>query len=259
MQYVELHCRSNFSFLEAASHPDELVQRAAELGYAGLAITDRHSIAGVVRGFAPAKELGLPYIVGAELHPTDAPSMVVWPGDRAAYGRLCRLLSRGRIRREKGECELHWHDIAELNEGLLAGVLPENRTGSPPLKLGRFLRTRFREVFGDRSYLIAEAHMGVDDELRIDRLRDQALRYDVPLVAAGGVAYHTADRMLLHDCVTAIRLGKTIDDVHAHRHANSQRHLRGLATIADVFRDVPQAIARTVEIASRCEFRLSDF
>ena len=101
MQYVELHCKSNFSFLQGASHPDELVERAAEIGYAGIALTDRESVAGVVRGFTPAKELGLKYIVGTEVHPTDAPPMVLWPTDRAAYGRLCRLLSRGRMRARK--------------------------------------------------------------------------------------------------------------------------------------------------------------
>ena len=92
MRYVELHCKSNFSFLCGASHPDELVQRAAELGYAGLALTDRESVAGVVRGFAPAKEAGLKYIVGTEVHPRDAPPLVLWPTDRAAYGRMCRLI-----------------------------------------------------------------------------------------------------------------------------------------------------------------------
>ncbi|QDV61420.1 error-prone DNA polymerase [Crateriforma conspicua] len=278
MSYVELHCRSNFSFLRAASHPDELVQQAAELGYAGIAITDRHSIAGVVRGFAPASELGIQYIVGAELHPVDAPSMVVWPTDRAAYGRLCRLLSRGRMRCEKGQCTLHWSDIVELNDGLLAGVLPDdpssvwddeagsgesagNRSGMTPqamARLGRFIRTHFRDVFGDRGYLMAELHQGVDDDLRLQTLADLALRYDVPLVASGGVAYHTPDRMLMHDCVTAIRLGKTIAEIHADRYANSQRHLKSLARIRHLYREQPRAVSRTLEIAQRCQFRLSE-
>ncbi|TWT72327.1 error-prone DNA polymerase [Crateriforma conspicua] len=278
MSYVELHCRSNFSFLRAASHPDELVQQAAELGYAGIAITDRHSIAGVVRGFAPASELGIQYIVGAELHPVDAPSMVVWPTDRAAYGRLCRLLSRGRMRCEKGQCRLHWSDIVELNDGLLAGVLPDDpssvwddeagsgenagkRSGMTPqamARLGRFMRTHFRDVFGDRGYLMAELHQGVDDDLRLQTLADLALRYDVPLVASGGVAYHTPDRMLMHDCVTAIRLGKTIAEIHADRYANSQRHLKSLARIRHLYREQPRAVSRTLEIAQRCQFRLSE-
>ncbi|HBJ36622.1 MAG TPA: hypothetical protein DDZ51_18070, partial [Planctomycetaceae bacterium] len=83
IRYVELHCKSNFSFLEGASHADELVEQAAELGYEGIAITDRNSLAGVVRGWTPAKETGITYLVGAEIHPIDAPSMVLWPTDRA--------------------------------------------------------------------------------------------------------------------------------------------------------------------------------
>ncbi|RPH83276.1 MAG: PHP domain-containing protein, partial [Planctomycetaceae bacterium] len=101
-RYVELHCKSNFSFLEGASHADELVERAATLGYEGIAITDRHSLAGVVRGWGPAKDAGIDYFVGAEIHPVDGPMLVLWPSDRASYGRLCRLISRGRMRREKG-------------------------------------------------------------------------------------------------------------------------------------------------------------
>ena len=123
MRYVELHCKSNFSFLEGASHADELFEHAVELGYSGLAVTDRNSVAGIVRAHAAAKEFQLPLIVGAELHPIDGPPLVVWPSDRAAYGRLCRLLSRGRLRREKGACEIHWQDIAELSDGLIAGLL----------------------------------------------------------------------------------------------------------------------------------------
>ena len=121
--YVELHCKSNFSFLEGASHADELVERAVELGYRGLAITDRNTLAGVVRAHTAAKDMGLPFHVGAELHPVDGPPMVVWPKDRAAYGRLSRLITRGRLRREKGACEIYWSDIIELNEGLFAGLL----------------------------------------------------------------------------------------------------------------------------------------
>ncbi len=115
-----------------------------------------------------------------------------------------------------------------------------------------FLRTKFREVFADRGYLLCELHRGVDDNQYVKRLRKLSLGNDVPLVAAGDVHYHTADRMLMHDCVTAIRHGTTIDKVHQDRFANSQRHLRSLDEIADLYRDVPDAIGRTVEIAERC-------
>ena len=122
MQYVELHCKSNFSFLQGASHPDELVDRAVELGYAGLALTDRESLAGVVRGHAPAQEGGLKYLVGAEIYPIDTPPLVLWPIDRSGYGQLCRLISRGRMRSDKGSCQLGWEDVVEFNEGIIAGM-----------------------------------------------------------------------------------------------------------------------------------------
>jgi error-prone DNA polymerase len=121
--YAELHCRTNFSFLEGASHPDELVQTAAQLGYRALAVTDRNSLAGVVRAHVAAKAAGLPLLIGAEVTPADAPPVVLLATNRAAYGRLCRLLTRGRRNAPKGECLLTLDDVAEHAEGLLACVV----------------------------------------------------------------------------------------------------------------------------------------
>ncbi|MEM9588471.1 MAG: error-prone DNA polymerase, partial [Planctomycetota bacterium] len=271
MRYVELHCKSNFSFLEGASHPDELVERAADLGYEGLALTDEASVAGVVRGHEPAKEVGLKYIVGSEVELIDGPPLVLWPTDRNAYGRLCQLISRGRGRREKGSYELRFRDVQELSEGLLAGVVPgrigvndrgldqgvaSESAASQSFSLSRFLRTRFRDLFGDRGYLLCEVHRGVDDDAQIDRLAELALRTDVPLLASGDVHYHVAERMLLHDCVTAIRHRTTIEQVHCQRFANSQRHLRCLEEIRSLYRQVPRAIDLTGEVADRCQFDL---
>src|SRR5262245_43412548 len=109
--YSELHCRTNFSFLEGASHPDELVQTAVALGYRALAITDRNSLAGVVRAHVAAKAAGLKLLIGAEVTPIDAPPVVLLATDRAAYGRLCRLLTRGRRNAPKGECRLTLDDL----------------------------------------------------------------------------------------------------------------------------------------------------
>jgi error-prone DNA polymerase len=130
MNYAELHAKSNFSFLEGAAHPDELAEQAAALGYRALAITDRASLAGVVRAHGAAKPLGLKLLIGAELHPVDAPPVIVWATDRAAYGRLARLITVGRRRAAKGECHLLFADIAEHAEGLLAGVLLAGSVGS---------------------------------------------------------------------------------------------------------------------------------
>jgi error-prone DNA polymerase len=122
MPYAELHCKTNFSFLEGASHADELVARAVELGYAALAVTDKNSLAGVVRAHTAAKQLGLKLLIGAEVHPVDACPVVLWATDRKSYGRLSRLLTIGRRRAEKGDCRLTLDDIAQHAEGLIAGV-----------------------------------------------------------------------------------------------------------------------------------------
>ena len=229
----------------------------AEIGYAGLALTDIASVAGVVRGFTPAKELGLQYIVGTEVHLADAPPLVLWPSDRAAYGRLCRLISRGRMRAEKGACQLAWSDVVEFSQGMLAGVIPRippadandsqaDRWSSREAiaTLCGFLRSEFRDVFDDRGYLFCELHRGVDDNAYMQRLQGWSVRSGVPLLAAGDVHYHTPDRMLMQDCLTAIRHGTTIDQVHRDRFANSQRHLRSLAEIEDLYRQVPEALAQ---------------
>src|SRR5262249_48252184 len=117
------HCCTNFSFLEGASHPDELAARAAELGYAALAVTDRASLAGVVRAHVAAKEAKLKLLIGAMIVPSDAAAVLLWATDRAAYGRLSEMLTVGRRSAPKGECWLTFDDIARCSEGLLAGVL----------------------------------------------------------------------------------------------------------------------------------------
>lgn len=320
MRYVELHCKSNFSFLEGASHADELMQRAAELGYAGLAITDRNSLAGMVRAHTAAKDANIPLIVGAELHPIDGPPLVVWPSDRAAYARLCRLITRGRLRREKGACEIKWADIIELNAGLLAGLLlrqpvidelpPADKqhfsdesavpwecedriTSSPELTIGQhsfdpslaaevlasaagqielpaiefdprenapWLRWlgMFRETFADRGFLLAELHRGVDDRAKLNRLLQLSSAAHVPLVAAGDVHYHTAERSLLHDCLLATRFATTIEQIASQRLDNSQYHLRPLERLKQTYARAPELLERTTEIAERISFNLSE-
>ena len=171
MDYAELHVKTNFSFLEGASHPDELVQRAAELGYAALAVTDRNSLAGVVRAHQAAKDAGVKLLVGAELTPGDAAPVVLWAADRAAYGRLARLITVGRRRAEKGQCRLAFDDIAGLAAGLLAGIVADFGDRRPEVEAARY-----RELFGDRCYLLAELHRGPDDRRRLERLVELSRR-----------------------------------------------------------------------------------
>jgi error-prone DNA polymerase len=258
MRYAELHCLTNFSFLRGASHPSELVERAAELGYAALAITDRHSLAGVVRAHAAAREINqegprIKLLIGAEIHPVDTPSVVLLATDRAAYARLTRLLTLGKSRAAKGECLLHLNDLADFHHGLIALAFCEPGTPATPDRLAAL-----REVFGDRAYFLAEAHHGSDDASWLAQQRRIAKQARVPLVAAGGIYYHTPQRRILHDVLTAIRLGRTVSECGKELFANGERHLKPLEELGRLFDDHAAAMSRTVEVAERCTFSLDE-
>lgn len=255
--YAELHCKTNFSFLEGASHPDELVRRAAELGYRALAITDRNSLAGVVRAHGAAKDEGLKLIVGAEITPDDAPPAVLWAVDRPSYGRLSRLITLGRRRASKGECQLRFEDIAEHSAGLLAAisVTPQGLgTSVPSGPLSS--RFRYRDLFGNRCSLLAELHYGPDDRGRLQQLLDVSRRTGIPLVAAGDVHYHVRERAALHDVLTAVRHNCTVAQVTGRLFANAERHFQSPEEMAALFADAPHALRRAIEIAERCTFFL---
>jgi error-prone DNA polymerase len=276
LPYAELHAKSNFSFLEGASHAEELVERAGALGYRALAVTDRNSLAGVVRAHIAAKEVGLPLVIGAEVTPVDAPPVVLWATDRAAYGRLCRLLTRGRRRAPKGECALTLQDVAEFAEGLIAGVVPaELQNANCKLKIEKCEPSAmnnlqfaicnlqsphaYRDIFGDRCYLLAELHRGVDDRARLEQLQELARETRLPLVAAGDVHYHVPGRMVLYDVVTAIRHGTTVAAAEGKLlFPNAERHLRPLDEIRAIYAAAPGAVERTCEIADRSRFSLDE-
>ncbi|MCA9073066.1 MAG: PHP domain-containing protein, partial [Planctomycetaceae bacterium] len=254
MQYAELHCLSNFSFLEAASHPDELVVRAGELGYTALAITDRNSLAGVVRAYTATKDFPIKLIVGAEITPQDGPPVVLWVKDRKGYANLCRLISLGRRRAVKGECHLTVEDIAHHSGQLLAGVVPSLRDeSSSPASL-----QVYRDIFGSHGFLLAELHRGPHDHRRSEWLKDLSHQTGLPLLAAGNVLFHTSARRLLHDVLTAIRQRSTIELVGEHLLPNAERHLRTLETIQTTYAAIPGALARTHEVANQCTFSLEE-
>lgn len=252
MDYAELHCKTNFSFLEGASHPQELVERAAELGYAALAVTDRNTLAGVVRAHAAAKSCSFPLVIGAEIVPVDGPPLVLWVTHRAAYGQLARLITVGRRRAVKGACQLTWEDVAEHAHGLLAGLV----TSSPSTVLSREVLGRFRELFGGSGYLLAAVHRSADDRGWLAQLAEWSRISRVPLLAAGDVLYHHPSRLPLYDVLTAIRHGTTVAAAGAMRWPNAQRHLRERKEIEWLFASVPDALHRTQEVAAQCTFSL---
>lgn len=169
--YVELQVTSNFSFLRGASHPDELVLTAAALGYDTIALADRNSFAGIVRAHLAARQAGLHLVIATRLVPRDGPEVLCFPTDRAAYGRLCRLLTLGKRRAAKGDCDIGLDDIADHAEGQIAIVLPPDHL-APGDDHSRFEHdlSRLREIFGRDCHLAAQHLYRGDDDARIARL-----------------------------------------------------------------------------------------
>ena len=264
--YAELHCRTNFSFLEGASHPDELVQRAAELRYTALAVTDRNTLAGVVRAHAAAKGVGLKLLIGAEIHPVDAPPLVLLAMNRAGYAQLSTLITIGRRNAPKGECRLLWSDVAAHAAGLLACVpFPDLYRSSPAFPVGphdavrlRDHLPRCREAFGDRCSLLAERHYGPDDERQLSEAFSLAAAVNVPVAAANDVHYHVPNRQPLQDVVTAIRHRCSVAELGFRRFSNGERHLKSAEQMRRLFAAYPGTVERTLEIAGRCEFTLDE-
>ncbi len=253
-RYAELNCLTNYSFLQAASHPDELVQRAADLRYAALAITDRHSLAGVVRAHAAAKPLGLKLLIGTEIVPDQCSQTVLLAINRAGYGRLARLLTLGKRRTTKGDCQLSFSDVAQHAEGLIACVMLDSV--DPETQLNEL--NQWRLAFGDRCYAVGQLNSGPHDNWTLERFRQVAEQTQVPLVASNGVHFHASSRRYLHDVLTAIRLRCSVAELGEHRLSNGERHLKSGTEMRRLFATCPDAIERTIEIADRCTFSLDE-
>ncbi len=262
--YAELHCKSNYSFLIGASHPDELVQRASEAGYRALAITDVNSLAGIVRAHIAARDAGLKLIVGAEIRLTDAPPVLLWAPDRRAYGQLCRLITVGRLRAPKGECYLNFDDLAKHSDGLLAGLLfgplsqyCHDTTGARP-RLNPAARwiARYADLFDDRCYLVVERHLSGIDARQTEAAIRLARWGGIPVLAANDVHFHHPRRKYLHDVLTAVRLKSTVTEARPHLFKNAERYLKDAHALHQLWAPYPQALFTTLEVAERCTFSL---
>ena len=265
--YAELHCRTNYSFLEGASHADELAARAVELGLKALAVADRNSLAGVVRAHVAAKEPGLKLIIGAEIVPDDGPSMILLATDRAAYGRLSRLITVGRRKAPKGECRLTVSDVADHAEGLLCCIplstesrLRYERRWLPGIDctVGVADLAKLCAVFADRCYGLAELHQGPDDGVKLQRWLKLSQTLNIPLAASNDVHYHIPRRRALHDVVTAIRHSTALQLLGHELFPNGERHLKSGVEILALFGGRRELLERTIEIADRCSFSLDE-
>ena len=249
--YAELHCLSNFSFLRGASHPEELVRRASALGYAGLAITDECSLAGIVRAHVTAKDLGLPLIIGSEIALIDGPRVVLLATNREGYGRLSSLITLGRRRERKGRYSLSIADLQDGITGCLAILCPDESIAADRLFAHA---TWFADHFMGRSWIAAELLHGLNDRERLLTLKNASTRCGVPLVAAGDVHMHVRSRRRLQDVLTAIRIGKPVAECGRMLHPNGERHLRQRVGLARFYPE--QLLDETVRIAELCTFSL---
>ena len=251
--YTELQTTTHFSFLRGASSPDELFAAAALLGLPALGVVDRNSVAGMVRAWGAAKATGVRLIAGCRLDLADGTSLLVYPIDRPAWSRLTRLLSIGKARAGKGRCELHWPDVEAHSEGLVAVHLPDRAD-----EANAALIARLRRTFGDRAYQALSYRRRPGDSLRLHALDAQARSGNIRSVACGDILYHSPDRRMLQDVVTAIREKCTIDELGFRRERHSDRHLKGPAEMERRFAAFPHALAATGEIARRCTFDLAE-
>ena len=275
--YAELGMRSNFSFLDGASHPAELAQRARALGLAGFGLCDHQGLAGAVRGHVAARETGLRYAVGSRLTLTDGAQYLVWPTDRASYGRLTTLLSRGRMAAPKGECRIEREAFYGLAQGWVVAALPpaDWQAGTetvghdvvvplrvdarPRLDSPAQLRLDFpaqlrRDTDALRPhtalplFLAASATLGGDDRRNLNRLAGIAQAAGARLLATNDVRYHEPGRRRLADVLTAIRLRTRVDALGHAAEANAERHIKSPAEMVRLFRDHPEAIADTIRV-----------
>ncbi len=248
--YAELHCLSNFSFLRGASYPAELVAKAAELGYAGIALTDECSVAGVVRAHAAAKDLPLRLVVGSEITCDDLLEVVILATDRSSYAALCATITAARRAAPKGGYRLSREDLARhlADSSCLVLWIP----GDADRDTGRWLKERF----DGRLWLAVELFKGGNDRRRLDELARAGRALDVPLVACGDVQMHTARRRMLQDTLTAIRLNKPLEKTGFALHPNAERCLRTVAELGRIY--PPELLRETLVILERIEFSLDE-
>lgn len=254
-RYAELAVTTNFSFLRGASHPEEMVVEAARLGLSGISVTDRNSLAGVVRAHMAAKEAKLAFAPGCRLVFADGtPDILVWPQDRQAYGHLCELLTLGKRRAPKGECHLALDDLLTHGDGLLmALVLPTSLPVSVPTCLQSLMAH-----FSGQIYLCVSCTYGAFDQRYLAAIARIARQNRLPLLAIGNVLYHQAERRFLQDILTCIREHLPLRAAGKQLQPNAERHLRDAGQMLRLFKGYEYAIAETQKLFRRLSFSLDE-
>ncbi len=258
--FAELAALSNFTFLEGASHPRELVAAAKLLGMPAIGIADRNSVAGLVRGMVAAEQVGIRYVPGIRLVLDDATEYLAWPSDRPAWGRLCRMLSEARMEGEKGETRLTRDALVAAAEGQVLARIPNTAPGADPA-LAQRLRAD-ANAFGRRLalplMLAVDHRCRGDDQARLDRLAEAAGSAGLGLIAAGGVRYHAPERRRVADVLAAIRLGTTVEELGFAAEPNAEAHLLPPEEVARRLPRHPEALDATLRVTRACGFSLRD-
>jgi error-prone DNA polymerase len=266
MNYTELQVTTNFSFLRGASHAEELVEQAAIYGYDSIAITDRNTFAGIVRAHAAARKKGIKIIVGCRLDLLDGQSLLAYPTDKEAYSRLCSLLTTGNLRAEKGFSHLYKADVYAYAKGMKFIVVPPDSLNAnfnfdpvnDSAKQASFetILQEYSEAFGKNLYIAATRRYHGDDQKYLFRLAQLSSKLTIPLVATNDVHYHIPKRRQLQDILTCIREKCTIYNAGYRLHPNAERYLKDEQEMLRLFRQYPDAICRTQELAAACQFSL---
>jgi error-prone DNA polymerase len=258
--YVELAAATNFSFLRGASHPEEMVAQAIQLGHAGIGVADCNSVAGVVRAHVTVRETeagqtGFKLAVGARLVFSDGtPNILAYPATRAGWGRLCRLLTQGKLKSAKGECLLSIDDLLANSEELLLAVVPPHH---PDGSIGNILR-RLVAVATDSVWLAVAMSRRGPDHRRLAQLQATAAEARVPLLAINDALYHKPERRPLQDVMSCIREKVTIEAAGRRLEANAERYLKSPQEMASLFRNAPQAISETLSFLKQVRFSLDE-
>ncbi len=261
--YAELHARSAFSFLEGASLPEELVEQAAKLGLKAIAITDRNSLAGIVRAHVVMKELResptpITLVIGAELNLADGQTILAYPKTRKAYGRLSALISKGRRRAPKGECLIEEEDLAKIQQDLILALLPPDDIEQLQSPLWQSHLAFWQQALTTPPYLIAACDYQGADRQKLALLKTLSARHHMPPLAANSVLMHAKQRRYLADVLTCMREKTTIDALGKQALKNAERHLKSPNQMARLFRDWPEALANSCKIADQCRFSLEE-
>jgi error-prone DNA polymerase len=260
MGYSELQVTSNFSFLRGASHAHELVGKADAYGYKKIAITDRNTLAGIVRAHAACREKNVRLIPACRLDLLDGPSLLAYPTDKEGYGRLSALLTLGNMRAEKGSCHISRADVYAHSKGIIFTLVMPGILNRRFEYEADFISAvaQYREALGKQLYLAAtRTYLGNDDKL-IFRTKQLSDFYGIPVVATNDVHYHDPSRRELQDVLTCVREKCTIQEAGFQLHQNAERYMKEVVEMERLFRKYPEAIENTMVISEACNFSLDE-